>query len=146
MFNNREEEAKREKNVREKLNMPFWQQQLKKEISLAQAIPKQGLRLPQDPASDATSQDTGQRHAQTRGPPQKHDQPVANGDTGRWTVPGDALAALERSPPPRPGEWNVHRDALAHLRRSPLLPGTPAQLYKSCSNDGARVPAPWPVS
>ena len=106
------------KNVREKLNMPFWQQQLKKEIGLAQVIPKRGLRLPLDPAS---SQDTGQRHAQTRGPPQKHAQHVASGDTGRWTVPGDALAALERSPPPRPGEWNVHRDALVHMRRSPLL-------------------------
>ena len=126
--------------------MPFWKQQLKKEISLAQAIPKQGLRLPQDPASDATTQDTGQRHAQTRGPPQKHAQPVASGDTGRWTVPGDALAPLETSPPPRPGEWNVHRDALAHLRRSPLHPGTPDQLYKSCSNNRARVPAPRPVS
>ena len=122
--------------------MPFWQQQLKKEISLAQVIPKWGLRLSLDPASDATSQDTGQRHAQTRGPPQKHAQPVANGDTGRWTVPGGALAPLERYPPPRPGEWNVHRDALVHLRRSPLLPGTPAQLYKSCSNDGAGFQPP----
>ena len=48
--------------------MPFWQQQLRKEISLAQVIPQWGLRLPLDPASDATSQDTGQRHVQTRGP------------------------------------------------------------------------------
>ena len=63
--------------------MPFWQQQLKKEISLAQVIPEWGLRLPLDPASDATSQDSGQRHAQTHGPPQKLAQPVANGDTGR---------------------------------------------------------------
>ena len=50
--------------------MAFWQQQLREEISLAQVIPEQGLRLPLDPASDATSQDTGQRHAQTHGPPQ----------------------------------------------------------------------------
>ena len=49
---------------------------------------------------------------------------------------------MERSPPPRPGEWNVHRDALAHLRRSPLLPGTPAQLYESCSNDRTRFQPP----
>ena len=130
--------------MREKLNMPFWQQQLKTEISLAQVIPEQGLRLLLDPASDATSQDTGQRHAQTCGPPQKHAQPVANGDTGRWTVPGDALAPLGRSPPTRPGEWNDHRDSLAHLRRSPLLPQTPAQLYESRSNDGAGFQPPGP--
>ena len=30
--------------MREKLNMPFWQQQLREEISLAQAIPERGLR------------------------------------------------------------------------------------------------------
>ena len=44
VFNNTEEEAKRKKNVREKLNMPLWWQQLKEEISLAQVIPEQGLR------------------------------------------------------------------------------------------------------
>ena len=77
--------------------MPFWQQQLRKEISLAQVIPEQGLRLPLDPVSNASSQDNGQRHAQTRSPPQKHAQPVATGDTGRWTVPRDALTPLERS-------------------------------------------------
>ena len=71
VFNNRRR-LREKKNMREKLNMPFWQQQLKKEISLAQVTPKRGLRLPSDPASDATSQDTGQRHAQTRRPPQKH--------------------------------------------------------------------------
>ena len=74
--------------MREKLNMPFWWQQLRDEISLAQVIPERGLRPPPpDPASDATSQDIGQKHA----------QPVANGDTGRWTVPRDALAPLGRS-------------------------------------------------
>ena len=68
--------------------MPFWWQQLRDEISLAQVIPERGLRPPPpDPASDATSQDIGQKHA----------QPVANGDTGRWTVPRDALAPLGRS-------------------------------------------------
>ena len=41
VFNNTEEEAKRKKNVREKLNMPLWWQQLKEEISLAQVIPDQ---------------------------------------------------------------------------------------------------------
>ena len=126
--------------------MAFWQQQLREEISLAQVIPERGLRLLLDPAYNATSQDTGQRHAQTRSPPQKHAQPVVNGDTGRWTVPRDTLAPLGRSPPPRPGEWNVHRDALVHLKRSPLLPRTPAQPYESCSNDGAWVPAPRPIS
>ena len=35
------------KNAREKLNMPFWQQQLREEISLAQVIPERGLRCPQ---------------------------------------------------------------------------------------------------
>ena len=103
VFSNRER-LREKRNVREKLNMPFWQQQLRKEISLAQVIPKWVLRLPLDPASDVTSQDTGQRHVQTRSLPQKHAQPVANGDTGRWTVPRDALAPLGRTPPPRPGE------------------------------------------
>ena len=111
--------------------MAFWQQQLREEISLAQVIPEQGLRLPSDPASDATSQDTGQRHAQTRGPPQKHAQPVAIEDTGRWTVSRDSLLPLERSSPPIPGECNVHRDALH---------------YESYSNDGTQVPAPKPIS
>ena len=55
--------------------MPFWQQQLGEEISLAQVIPEQGPPA-LDPASNATNQDTGQRHAQTHGPPQKHAQPV----------------------------------------------------------------------
>ena len=124
--------------------MPFWQQQLKKEFSLAQVILERGLRLPPDPASNATSQDTGQRHAHTRDPQQKHAQPMANGDTGRWTVPGDALAPLGRSPPPKPGEWNVHRDALAHLRRSPLLPGTPAQLHRVVPMTGPEFQPPGP--
>ena len=95
--------------MREQLNMLFWWQQLREEISLAQVIPERGLRPhPPDPVSDATSQDTGQRHAQTRALPQKHAQPVASGDAGRWTVP---------------------RDALAPLGKSPLLPRTPAQPY-----------------
>ena len=102
--------------------MPFWQQQLRKEISLAQVIPEQGLRLPLDPVSNASSQDTGQRHAQTRSPPQKHAQPVATGDTGRWTVPRDALAPLGRSPPPRPGEWNVHRERPGASEEIPISP------------------------
>ena len=83
----------------EQLNMLFWRQQLREEISLAQVIPERGLRPhPPDPVSNATSQDTWQRHAQTRALPQKHAQPVASGDTGRWTVPRDALAPLGRSP------------------------------------------------
>ncbi|CAN0102327.1 unnamed protein product [Rangifer tarandus platyrhynchus] len=128
--------------------MPFWRQQLREEISPAQVIPEWGLRpAPSpDPASDATSRNTGQRHAQTHGPPQKHAQTVVDGYTGKWTVPRDTLALLERSPPPRLGEWNVHRDALVPLERSPLSPGTPAQPYDSCSNDGTWVPAPQPMS
>ena len=136
--------------------MPFWWQQLREEISLAQVIPDWDSRPPPppprhnrpplDPASDATSQDTEQRHAPTRSPLQKHARPVASGDTGRWTVPRDALTPLERSPPPRPGEWNVHRDALVPLGRSPLLTKTPAQHYKSLSNDRTQVPGPQPMS
>ena len=147
MFNNREEEAKREKDRERKAKYALLAAAIKEKISPAQVIPDWDLRPPMlDPASDATSQDTGQRHAQTRGPPQKHAQLVASGDTGRWTVPRDVLTPLERSPPPRPGEWNVHRDALVLLGRSPLLPRTPAQHYENCSNDGAQVPAPQPMS
>ena len=122
--------------------MPFWWQQLREEISPAQVIPDWGLSSPLDPASIATSQDIGQRHAQTHDPPQKCVQSVVNGDTGRWTVPRDALAPLGRSPRPRPGKWNVHRDTLVPLGRSPLLPRTPAQPYESCSNDRTRFQPP----
>ena len=132
--------------MREKLNMPFWWQQLREEISLAQVTQNWGFRSPLDPASDATSQNIGQRHAQTQGPPQKHAQSVVNGDTGRWTVSRDVLAPLGRSPSPKPGEWNVHRDAPEPLERSPHLLGTPAQPYESCFNDGTRVPASLPMS
>ena len=112
MFNNREEEAKREKERERKAKYAFLVAAVKRRDQPGPSHPRTGLKTrPPDPASDATSQDAGQRHAQTRGPPQKHAQPVANGDTGRWTVPRDALAPLGRSPPPRPGEWNVHRDA-----------------------------------
>ena len=124
--------------------MPFWRQQLRDEISPAQAIPDQGLGTPLDPASDATSRDAGQRHARNDGPPPKRARPVVSGDTGRWTVPRDALAPLGRSPPPRPGQWNVHRDALAPLGKPPLLPRTLAQPYKSGSNDGAQFQSPGP--
>ena len=71
VFNNTEEEAKRKKNVREKLHMPLWWQQLKEEISLAQVIPDQDLRPPPtalNPASDAASQDTGQRMPEPMAP------------------------------------------------------------------------------
>ena len=82
MFNNREEEAKREKERERKAKYALLAAAIK-EISPAQVIPERGLRLPPDPASDATSQDTGQRHAQTRSPPQKCAQSVLNGDTGK---------------------------------------------------------------
>ena len=132
--------------MREKLNMPFWQQQSREEISLAQ-VSQNGVKMP--PGTLLLMQPVGtlvKGMPKPTAPQQKHAQPVASGDTGRWTVPRDALAPLGRSPPPRPGEWNVHRDALAPLGKSPLLPRTPAQPYESCSNKGARVPAPRPVS
>ena len=52
--------------------MPFWWQQLREEINLAQVIPERDLRpapqprtlLPMQPV-----QDTGQRHAHIHGPP-----------------------------------------------------------------------------
>ena len=142
VFNNREEEAKREKDRKRKAKYAFLVAAIKGRDQPSPSDPRPGLRNPLDPASDATSQDPGQRHARTHGPPQKRAQPVVSGDTGRWTVPRDALAPLGRSPPPRPGEWNVHRDSLGPLERSPLLPRTPAQPCESCSNDGAWVPAP----
>ena len=43
VFNNRKRLPEK-KTVREKLNMPFWWQQLREEISLAQVIPEWGLR------------------------------------------------------------------------------------------------------
>ena len=116
--------------------MPFWQQQLKEEISLAQVIPERGLRpalptralLPMQPVRTLG-----------KGMP----KPTAPHKTmpNLWPV-GTLEDGL--SPPPRPGEWNVHRDTLVPLGKFPLLHRTPAQPYKSCSNDGARVPAPWP--
>ena len=145
VFSNKEDEAKRKKERERKAKYAFLAAAVKKRDQPGPSHPRTGLKTTTtptpDPASDATSQDTGQRHAQTRGPPQKHAQPVASGDTERWTVPRDALAALGRSPPPRPGEWNAHRDALAPLGKPLLLPRTPAQPYESCSNDG-RVPTP----
>ena len=104
MFNNREEEAKREKDRKRKAKYAFLVAAIKGRDQPSPSHPKVGLKIPWDPASDATSQDTGQRHAQTRGPPQKHAQPVVNGDTGRWTVPRDALTPLGKSPLTRPGE------------------------------------------
>ena len=135
MFNNREEEAKREKDHERKAKYVFLVAAIKGRDQPSPSHPKVGLKIPWDPASNATSQDIGQRHARTHGPPQKHAQSVVNGDTGRWTVSRDVLAPLGRSPPPKPGEWNVHRDAPVPLARSPHLPRTPAQPYESCCND-----------
>ena len=136
--------------MREKPNVHFWWQQLREEISPAQVIPYRDLRPP-PPTPLRTLLLMQPVRTLGKGclnpwPPQKHAQPVVNGDTGRWTVPRDTLAPLGRSPSPRPGEWNIHRDALVPLGRSPLLPRTPAQPYESCSNGGAQVPAPQPMS
>ena len=80
--------------------MPFWRQKLREEISLIQVIPDQGLIPPTpipDPASDATSWDTGQRHSQTHGPPQKGTQPMVNGGHWKMNCPVN-LVPLGRSP------------------------------------------------
>ena len=132
--------------MREKLNMPFWQQQSSEEISLAQ-VSQNGVKMP--PGALLLMQPVGtlvKGMPKPTAPQQKHAQPVASGDTGRWTAPRDTLTPLRRSPPPRPGEWNVHRVALAPLGISPLLPKTPAQPYESCSSDKVQVPVPRPVS
>ena len=97
VFNNREEEAKREKDRKRKAKYAFLVAAIKGRDQPSPSDPRPGLRNPLDPASDATSQDPGQRHARTHGPPQKLAQPVVSGDTGRWTVPRDALAPLGRS-------------------------------------------------
>ena len=153
MFNNREEEAKREKECERKAKYAFLATAIKGRDQPGPSHPRLGLKTPPptptpslDPVSNATSQDTWQRHAQARSPPQQYVQPLASGDAVRCTVPMDALAPLGSSPPPRPGEWNVHRAALAPLRRSSLLPRIPSQLYESCSNDGVGVPASQPMS
>ena len=89
MFNNREEEAKREKDHERKAKYVFLVTAIKGRDQPSPSHPKVGLKIPRDPASNATSQDIGQRHARTHGPPQKHAQSVVNGDTGRWTVSRD---------------------------------------------------------
>ena len=149
MFNNREEEAKIEKECERKAKYVFLAAAIKGRDQPGPSHPRMGLK----PRPRSRPRPCFQCRVRTLGKgmpklavPTKAAQPVANGDTERWTLPRDALACLGRSPPPRPGEWNVHRDALAPLGKSPLLPRTPAQPYESCSNDGARVPAPWPMS
>ena len=86
-FNNREEEAKREKEGESKAKYAFLAAAIKGINQPSPSHPRKGLKTPPplnlDPASDATSQDTGQRHGQTSDPPQKHAEPVAIGDTGR---------------------------------------------------------------
>ena len=128
VFNNREEEAKREKEHERKAKYAFLVAAIKGRDQPGPSHPRTRFKTrpsAPDPASDATS--SGHRAKACPHPrsPQKHAQPMANGDTGRWTV---------------------CRDALATLGKSPLLPRTPAQPYESCSNDGAQVPAPRPVS
>ena len=68
MFNNREEEAKREKDRERKAKYAFLVAAIKGRDQPSPSDPRPGLRNPLDPASDATSQDTGQRHARTHGP------------------------------------------------------------------------------
>ena len=104
VFNNREEEAKREKDRKRKAKYAFLVAAIRDEIQPCPSHPRPGLRLcspPPDPTSDATSRDTRQRHARTHSPPQKRTQPVASGDTRRWIVPRDTLVPLGRSLAPR---------------------------------------------
>ena len=68
MFNNREEETKREKDHKRKAKYVFLVAAIKGRDQPGPSHPRLGLKTPPDPASDATSQDTGQRHARTRGP------------------------------------------------------------------------------
>ena len=71
MFNNREEEAKIEKECERKAKYAFLAAAIKGRDQPGPSHPRTGLKTPPhppDPASHATSQDTGQRHAQTRGP------------------------------------------------------------------------------
>ena len=90
VFDTREEEAKREKERERKAKYAFLAAAIKGRDQPGPSHPRTGLKtcpptrtlLPMQ-----TSQDTGQRHAQTHGPPQNYAQPVASGDTGRWTVP-----------------------------------------------------------
>ena len=136
VFDNREEEAKREKERERKAKYAFLAAAIKGRDQPGPSHPRTGLKtcpptrtlLPMQPVRTLG-----------KGMP----KPMAPHKTmpNLWPV-GTLEDGL--SPPPRPGEWNVHRDALAPLGKSPLLPRTPAQPYKSCSNDGARVPAPWP--
>ena len=148
MFNNREEEAKREKDCERIAKYAFLVAAIKGRDQPGPSHPRPGLKTAPPPPGPCFQCNQSRHWAKEclNPQPQKHAQSVVNGDTGRWTVPRDALAPLGRSPLPRPGEWNVHRNALAPLERSSLLPRTPAQPYKSCSNDGTRVPAPRPMS
>ena len=70
MFNNSEEEAKREKERERKAKYAFLAAAIKGGDQAGPSHPRTGLKNPplRDPATDATSQDTGQRHAQTCGP------------------------------------------------------------------------------
>ena len=131
------------KNVREKLNMPFWRQQSSEEISLAQVIPERGLRTPQILLLMKPVRTLGKGMPKPVAPHKSMPNLWPMGTLEDALSP-HALAPLGRSPPPRPGEWNAHRDALAPLGKPPLLPRTPAQHYESCSNDGAWVPTPSP--
>ena len=66
VFNNREEEAKREKERERKAKYAFLAAAIKGRDQPGPSHPRTGLKsLPPnlDHASDATSQDTGQRHA-----------------------------------------------------------------------------------
>ena len=125
--------------------MPFWRQQLSEEISLAQVIPEQGLRTPRILLPMHPVRTLGKGMPKPAAPHKSMPNLWPMGTLEDALSP-HTLAPLGRSPPPRPGEWDVHRDALAPLGKSPLLPRTPAQPYYSCSNDGARVPGPWPMT
>ena len=87
MFNNREEEAKREKERERKAKYAFLAAAIKGRDQPGPSHPRTGLKtLPPnlDHASDATSQDTGQRHAQTHNPPAK--ACLTCGQWGHWKM------------------------------------------------------------
>ena len=83
VFNNREEESKREKECERKAKYAFLAAAIKERDQPGPSHPRTGLKTPPGPCFQCNQSGHWHRHVQTRGPPKKHAQPVANGDTGR---------------------------------------------------------------